>query len=147
MRILPALLVVLLFAACGPTDREATPDVATTDPGPTVAEFAGTWDNVVTLEGVEEPVHTQLEASSDGSEWALILEGRDPVPLTASVVGDSLITESEPYESILRPGVTTRVRSAAVLRGETMVGTARVTYSTDAGEEVVRGTTRATRVR
>lgn len=147
MRIIPALLFVLLVAACGPTDRETPPETISPDTGPALADFAGTWDNVVDLEGVEEPVHTQLEASSDGSQWALLLEGREPVALTASVEGDSVITQSEQYESILRPGVMTRVRTAAVLEGGNMVGTVRVTYSTDAGDEVVPGTMHATRVR
>ena len=147
MRVLSALFCVLLIAACAPPEQTPEPTDADPEPALTLTDFAGTWDAEVTLEGVEEPVQTQLEGSTDGSEWTMILEGRDPIPLSATVAGDSLITESDPYESILRPGTTTRVRTANVLQGENMSGTVRVAYDTDEGQEIVRGTIEATRVR
>jgi len=142
MRAVPTLaLFFLVLAACGAPEQEAPPEE-----GPTLADFAGTWENVVTLEGVADPVTSQTVGSPDGTTWQLILEGRDPIPVQASIQGDSLVSETEPYESILRPGVTTEVRTAAVREGDVMVGTVRVTYRLESGEEqVVRGTMRGTR--
>jgi hypothetical protein len=136
-------LFFVVLAACGAPEQEAPPQE-----GPTLADFAGTWENVVTLEGVADPVASRLVGSPDGTTWHMILEGRDPISLQASLQGDSLISESEPYESILRPGVTTVVRTAAAPEGDVMVGTVRVTYRLESGEEqVVQGTMRGTRQR
>lgn len=136
------VLLSIVVAGCGSPEQEAPPEV-----GPSPADFAGTWEYVVDLEGVEDPVTTQIRGSPDGMNWHLMLEGRDPIALSASMSGDSLVTESEPYESILRPGgVTTRVRSAVVLEGDQMVGVVTVTYESEPEDEVVRGTARGTRI-
>lgn len=141
MRVLPSLLVVVFLVACGPSEREGAPD-----PGPTIADFAGTWQNTVRLEGVADPVPSRITGSADGGDWLLLLEGRDPIPLHVSISGDSLIAESEEYESILRPGVASWVRTAGVLEDGRLVGNVTATYRTPAGEEVVRGTIQGTRV-
>ncbi|CAN5615086.1 hypothetical protein BH23GEM9_BH23GEM9_35510 [soil metagenome] len=146
--ILAIVPAILILAACGSPDQDAPPvvdDPAPAASGATLADFAGTWNNEVRLEGVAEPVSSRFVGSADGTGWVMNLEGRDPIPLRASVVGDSLITESETYESILRPGVSTRARSAMARNGNDAAGTVVVTYRTDAGDEVVRGTMRATR--
>jgi hypothetical protein len=141
VRVLPSLLVVVFLVACGPSEREAAPL-----PGPTIADFAGTWESMVTLEGVDDPVPSRMMGSEDGTDWALLVEGRDPIALRVSMSGDSLVAESEEYESILRPGVATRVRTAGVLVNGRLVGNVTVTYQTPAGAEVVRGTIQGTRV-
>lgn len=76
----------------------------------------------------------------------MALEGRDPVPLRVHIAGDSLITESQPYESILRPGVIVEVRTASVVRGDELTGRLVATYRTEAGDERVGGTVRGHRV-
>jgi hypothetical protein len=73
------------------------------------------------------------------------LAGRDPIPLQASVVGDSLIAVSAEYESILRAGVRVTTRTAGVRSGADLVGTLTATYKTASGDEVVMGTFRSTR--
>jgi hypothetical protein len=140
MRPLLAISMIVAFAACGPADTESADDADTR-----LADFAGTWDNVVSLEGTEEPVHSQTVVQPDGTEWTMLLEGRDPIPLSVSTQGDSVITESDSYESILRPGVTTRVRTAAVMEAGAMVGNVTVNYAEEGAEAEVRGTLRATR--
>lgn len=129
-------LIPLLLLACGPSPE---PPPAT-GAAPTLADFAGTWENVVRLEGVEAPVSSITRGGSAGTDWTMELEGRPPVRLEVSIRGDSLVTESAGYESILRPGVTTTVRTAAVLRDGGMVGAIQVTYDTPGGPEQVRGT-------
>ena len=46
--------------------------------------------------------------------WTITLPGRDPMPFSVTVSGDSLITGAGPYESVLRPG--TQVSTTGVLR-------------------------------
>lgn len=139
MRSVPTLLLVALLAACGPAKEPAPP------PGPTLADFAGTWQNSSTLTGTANPVASTISGSADGSNWTLTLEGRPPVPLQASVVGDSLITQSGDYESVLRAGVMVSVRTASVLKDGMLMGNLVATYKTASGEERVTGTVQGTR--
>lgn len=156
MRSIPTLLLsVMLVAACGAAEDQTqadqpAADAAATDEatavGPTLADFAGTWETVATLEGVDEPVPSTMTGSAAGDDWTMSLEGRPGIPLRVSIVGDSLISESEEYESILRPGVMVSVRTAGVLHDDMIMGNLVSTYRTDSGEERVTGTFQSTRV-
>ncbi|MEX0891327.1 MAG: hypothetical protein WEB88_04085 [Gemmatimonadota bacterium] len=154
MRSIPPLLVAALLAGCGTADEQSdvdmpdaqTPAAEESAAPMTLADVAGTWETVVTLEGVEEPVPATIGGSAAGDDWTMSLEGRPGIPLEVSVVGDSVIMVSEEYESILRPGVMVSARTAGVIQNGTLVGNVVTTYRTDAGEERVPGTFRSTRV-
>lgn len=150
MRVMIALTSVLLIA-CGGSD--ATPDADTTAEGaatadaPEVADFAGNWQTMSTLEGVADPVPSTMSGNADGTGWTMSLQGRDNIPLAVSVAGDSLITESAEYESILRPGVRVTVRTAGTLQADgSIAGNLLATYRTPEGEQRVPGTFRSTRM-
>jgi hypothetical protein len=98
------------------------------------------------LEGVDEPVQSTMTGSASGDDWTMSLEGRPAIPVQVSVQGDSLIAVSDEYESILRPGVMTTVRTASVLEGDMLMGTIVATYRTPEGDERVAGTLHGTRV-
>jgi hypothetical protein len=132
-----------LLAACTPAPEQAEAPPA--PPAATLADFAGTWNTTSTLTGVTAPVESQLVGSADGSTWTLVFPGRDPVPLQASVMGDSLIAVSAEYESVVRPGVRVMTRTAAVRSGAELVGNLVATYKTAGGDSVVTGTFRSTR--
>ena len=136
-----------LLAACtpAPEQAEAPPPAPPAAPPATLADFAGTWNTTTTLTGVTAPVESQLVGSADGSTWTLVFTGRDPVPLQASVVGDSLIAVSAEYESVVNKGVRVTTRTAAVRSGADLVGNIVATYKTAAGDSVVTGTFRSTR--
>ena len=111
-----------------------------------MAEFAGTWSMLSTLEGVAEQVPSTITGPADAMTWSLSLEGRPNIPLHVMVVGDSLIGESDQYESVLRAGVMVTVRTASALTSPTtMQGSMIATYVTPTGEEKVAGTTTATK--
>lgn len=145
MRSRSLALVSLLLVACGPS-QEPPPEVPAAPPPPTLADFAGAWENIARLEDVEAPVTSTTRGGASGTDWVMELEGRPAVPLQVTMQGDSLVTESAEYESILRPGVTTIVRTAAVLRDGRMEGAILVTYRTPAGEEQLRGTLESRRM-
>ena len=135
-----------LLAACTPAPEQAeAPPAPPAAAAPTLADFAGTWNTTATLTGVTAPVESQLTGSADGSTWTMTLPGRDPIPLQASIMGDSLVAVSAEYESILRAGVQVTTRTAAVRSGEELVGNIIATYKTSSGDEVVTGTFRSTR--
>ncbi len=142
MRPAAALLALVLFAACAPKEEEAPP---TPPAGPTLADFAGTWQNKVVLEGTPDTIPSTTTGTADPASWTMSLEGRPNVPTTVSVVGDSLISQTAEYESILRAGVMVTVRTASVMSGGMLAGNVTATYRTPTGEQVVRGTLTATR--
>jgi hypothetical protein len=144
MRALPTLLCALLLVACGTQDEEPAAEAGAETPS--IADFAGTWSNVATLEGVDEPVPSTMSGSAAGDDWTMSLPDRENIPVRVHMQGDSLIAQSEQYESILRPGVMVDVRTASVLRDGELVGNLVATYRTADGEEQVRGTMRGTRV-
>jgi hypothetical protein len=144
MRALTAVLCALTLAACGTGDEEPAAEAVAASPS--IADFAGTWSTVATLEGVDEPVPSTMSGSAAGDDWRMSLPDRENVPVQVHMKGDSLIGQSAEYESILRPGVMVDVRTASVLRAGELVGNLVATYRTADGEEQVRGTMRGTRV-
>lgn len=146
MRLAPALLTVLALAACTPAEQPAVEEAPPAPPAPTLADFAGTWQNSATLAGVEAPVSSTMTGTAAGTDWTMTLEGRPPIPMQVSIVGDSLVTQTGEYESILRPGVMVTVRTASVLQNGMLMGNLVSTYKTTAGEEQVTGTIQGSRV-
>lgn len=153
MRSICTLSCVLLIAACAPADETADseelapPAEAVDDTQANLADFAGTWQSEAVLEGVDEPVTSTMTGSASGDDWTMSLEGRPAIPMQVSIQGDSMIAVSEEYESILRPGVMTTVRTASVVQDDMLMGNLVATYRTPEGEERVTGTIHGTRVR
>lgn len=144
MRVVPAALVLALVAACTPAEEPAMEAEAAMPAAPTLADFAGTWNTSATLTGVADPVPSTMVGTADGV-WTMTLEGRESIPLTVSMVGDSLVSESAEYESVLRPGVMVTVRTAAVMHDGMMMGNMIATYKMDGVTETVTGTITGTR--
>ncbi|NUQ13405.1 MAG: hypothetical protein HUU26_13920 [Gemmatimonadaceae bacterium] len=140
MRTAAAVLAVALFTACAPKEEAPPPPPA----GPTLADFAGTWNVASVLEGTPDTVRSTMTGTADGT-WTMSLEGRPNIAVTASVSGDSLVGQSAEYESVLRPGVMVSVRTASVLSNGMLVGNLVATYKTPTGDQVVRGTMTASK--
>lgn len=113
--------------------------------GPTIADFAGTWQMTSTLTGVAKPVSSTLKSSADGTTWTMSFEGRPNVAVQSSVVGDSLIGQTAEYESVIRKGVMVNVRTASVLHNGMLSGNMVAIYKTAKGDETVLGTVTGTR--
>lgn len=140
MRVPAALCCLALLVACAPAEPEPAADAAVAAPALALADFAGTWQLTTTLTGVATPVMSRISGTAAGTDWTMALEGREAIPLQVSVVGDSLISESSEYESILRKGVMVRTRTAGALSDGMMQGTITATYRTPTGDEIVTGT-------
>jgi len=134
------LAASLLLLACAPKEKAPEPAAPPPPPpAPTVADFAGTWNATTNMTGAEKPVETQLVINADGT-GTMNAAGRDPVPLTLSMSGDSLIAVSAEYESLIRKGVKVTIRTANHRGGDELHGTVVATYKTAKGDEVVNGT-------
>lgn len=151
-----ALVAALVssITACGAKDaavkEEAVIDSATamlTAQPHTMADYAGTWSMLSTLEGTPNQIQATLSGAADSMMWTLSLQDRPNIPIHVMAIGDSLIGVSDAYESVLRKGVSVVVRTATALTSpNTMEGSVIATYTMPTGVEKVSGTTTATRV-
>lgn len=148
MRITAVVVLVAALAACSSTEKQALDSTmaAMETASPTLADFSGIWDLSTKLDGVEAPVLSKLAGSGDSPNWMMTLEGRDNIPVHVMIVGDSLIGESDPYESVLRQGVTVSFRTATALTSPTSImGSLIATYEMPSGVEKVTGVTTGTK--
>ena len=109
-------------------------------------DVAGTWafeSSVKTAAGQDTTVSSELSVSADAKTWVMHLAGRDPV--NARVVamgGDSVVTQSAPFKSVTRPGLTVTTTETIHFKGAEAWGTIEARYS---NHDVVKGTVKGKR--
>jgi hypothetical protein len=153
-------MCAVLLTACAKKDNAATDTtVATTTdsaaapapPAPTainLADIAGKWNlSSVPTTGTATPVKSVLDAKSTTSGWTLTFPGRKPVAEHVTVAGDSVMLESDPYESVLRKGVQVRTTGVFRLQNGNLIGQNTAHYSVKTADSVLVLNTTATRAK
>jgi hypothetical protein len=103
-----------------------------------LSNFAGTWRVRGFNERGDSLVGYQLIATADSTGWKIIFPNRPPIAVRlVGVAGDSVVTESGPYESVLRKGVQVRTRGVLRLQGDKLVGTTVAHYATSGPDSVL----------
>jgi hypothetical protein len=128
MRSAFVLGLVTLAIGCGSADRSSA----------TLAAMAGTWQ-VRGLDAAGDSIISyRVTGGTETSGWTVQLPGRDPmVARVVAVQGDSVVTESGPFESALRPGVQVTTRSTFRLSGDSLVGSVVAHYSGGGPDSVI----------
>lgn len=143
------LLSAMTVVACARDTEEIVPDspAAAVMPALTFADFAGRW-NVQLLGDMSDSVLAtyELNATADGSSWTLTPTGREPIPVRAAVEGDSLTIDAGPYKSTTPANIDVTTNAVSRLEGGMLVGTFVSQYALAAGDSIVRGRLRGTRV-
>ena len=140
MRRLVLALSAALLAGCSkpdapPAEPPAPPPAATLN----LADLAGTWNMKTMAEGSDSALVTYTMTLTGTTEgWTINFPGRDPMPMTATVSGDSVMTTVAPYESVLRKGVQVSTNSVVRLVDGKLVGTTIARYATSGADSVVR---------
>jgi hypothetical protein len=159
MRFLVVLGCVVILGGCSrPEDRSVGAGTTTdtmaaaeeAEPGATLSlnELAGTWKVRTTDERGGTPVETEVRATADTSGWTMTGPNRKPVPVRViAVAGDSVITETGPFESFIRKGVQVTTRTVYRLQGDKLVGTTEARYQIGGRDSVAQRRTEGTRVR
>lgn len=151
--------LVVLVALIGCSTKEKAPEAAPAAemapaPEPTpvapavfpAAEAAGKWTYVAkTPTGDTTLVTAEMDATADAKGWMIMLPGRKPMPMTVTVSGDSVMTSSGPYESVLRKGVTVTTNGVMRMSGGKMTGTSVAHYSVKTADSVRKMVIEATR--
>ena len=127
------LSCALLLIACGGGDKAPAADsAAAVMPAPTVnlAEVSGKWSMVNMAEGSDSVLVTaEMSATGSSDGWTITLPGRPPMPMRISVSGDSIMSETGPYESVLRKGVQVTTNGLMRMVDGKLVGTTVAHYS------------------
>lgn len=140
--------LALLAAACGgETGEEPAMEMAASERAEaggeaaavSLADVAGTWDVVAISEAGDTVTH-QMVATDTRQGWEMRTADREPIPMeVVAVEGDSIVTRTAPYPSLLRDGVDVTVTSVTRLSGDRMVGTWVARYETTGADSVLRG--------
>jgi hypothetical protein len=103
-----------------------------------LADLAGTWNVRSTVEGDESKVVTyDIVATADRSGWSLKFPDREAIPVrVVAVEGDSVVTESGPFESQLRKGVQVSTVVVNRLKDGKLVGRTTARYQTSGADSV-----------
>ena len=142
------------LVGCAKTENRAATDTATGPVAPagsssTVrrADVAGKWRVKAMTEAGDSVLGFVLTTTADGSGWTSTFPNLAPVPVrVVAVAGDSIVTESGPYESALRKGVQVRTHSVYRRQGDSLVGTTVAHYQTTGPDTVRRFRMEGTRM-
>ena len=128
-----ALSFMIVAAACSKKADDTPVDTTPAPPaGPTIdmSAVAGTWDlQVMGMDSDSILTTGVLTATADGSGWVMSLPNRDPMPLTVTIAGDSVITVAPEYESVLRKGVKVQTTGVYRMVGSNFNGLTTARYS------------------
>lgn len=143
-----AVALALLVAACGgeageepamETAASETAEAGVEAAGVSLADVAGTWD-LVAISEAGDTVTYRLVATDGRQGWEMRPMDAPPIPMeVVAVEGDSLVTRTAPYPSLLRDGVDVTVTSVMRLSGDRLVGTWVARYETTEADSVLRG--------
>lgn len=142
-----AVAAVAALAACAPSAEgradSAAGEVTAAAKSPLLAaDLAGRW-RVKAMNYRGDSLTTyELTATADTAGWAITFPNRPPLPLQiVAVRGDSIVTETGPYPSVLRQTIGVRsLRTIHRLEGNDIVGSFTARYETTAPDSVLHGT-------
>ena len=146
MRYLGVACCVAFLVACGkPKEQPAADTTAAAAPAPapeaaapapiSLADVAGTWTmHTMPADADTVLITWELDAKPDTSGWVSLFPKRKPVPVHVVASGDSLVTQSGPYESVLRKGVQVTTNSVLRLKDGKLEGTTLAHYKTSGAD-------------
>lgn len=144
---LALLSCAALVVACSKGEQASSEGTIAAAGTIALADVAGTWEVRTMAMGSDSVIVTsKLVATGTNEGWMLTLPGRDPAPMRVILVsGDSIVTETGPYESVLRPGVMVTTRQVNRLQGGKLIGTVVARYQTTGADSVVNLRSEGTR--
>lgn len=147
MRIRILFVCLAWLGACAKAEEQPASDSTAVgrEPAPApstpLAAMAGTWNVVTKPTSGSDTTSTRytLVTTSGTTGWTIQFAGRPTaVPMRVVLVdGDSVVTETGPYESARRPGVQANVRSVTRLSGAMITGTSVARYQTTGPDTVL----------
>lgn len=157
MRIRTLLVCLAWLGACAKAEEQPAADSAAVGmepaaaPSSPLAAMAGTWNVATKPTSGSDTTSTlyTLTTTPDTTGWTIQFAGRPTTtPMRVVLVdGDSVVTETGPFESARRPGVQAYVRSVTRLSGAMITGTSVARYQTTGPDTVLTLRFEGTRAR
>ena len=143
-----------LLACAQPAERTvdtAAGEAAAVAKNPlTLADVSGRWKLLAMNYRGDSLTVYELAATRDTTGWSITFPNRPALPLQIITVGgDSIVTETGPYPSVLRRTVSVRsLRTTYRMEGDQLVGSFVARYETTTEpDSVLHGIQRGTRMR
>ncbi len=148
-----AVTCAIILAACASGDKAAedsaaaaatataASDSANRRPANiSLAQLAGKWNLRAVPESGSDttPTLVVLTATADTTGWTMTMPNQPPVPLTVRVSGDSVTTQSAPYQSTRRKGMKVTTQGTMRMQGDSLVGMTIARYTTTGPDSVLR---------
>lgn len=145
--LLPPFAALVLAGCARETTEEATDEAADTTAveGISLADLAGTWNMTTTSTDPSDTVTNEYQVVVDDAGWTLHFPDRDPVPATAVIEGETIVTDAGPFESVRMPGTMVTTHTVFRMEGDRLVGDVTATWQTAAGDSVGQLRTEGTR--
>jgi len=133
----PIILTAFILAACAKPDQAAT-DTAAMAPPPApaprtiaLADVAGTWDaKAMPMDRDTVLTNIQMVATNTMQGWSMKMSSGESVPITVVAVnGDSIVSESGQFKSVLRKGQNVSVHNVMRLQDGKLMGTVHAKYA------------------
>jgi hypothetical protein len=146
-RFAPVLVALLLLGCAQEATEEATDEAADTTAaeGISLANLAGTWNMTTRSLDPSDTFVNEYQVVIDEAGWTIHFPDRDPVPATAVVEGENVITDAGPFESVRIPGTMVTTHTVFRMEGDRLVGDVTATWQTAAGDSVGQLRTEGTR--
>ncbi len=145
MRLTALLGCAVLVAGC--STKEAPPAADTTavaavpagPPPMSLGHVAGIWNVTVKPEGKDTVLTTYILNNTDTAGWLFAFPGGKPIPMkVVEVRGDTVVTETDWFDSAVRKGMKAKTRSTEWLNDDgKLVGKVVAHYQTS-GPDTVR---------
>jgi hypothetical protein len=142
----PNLLTAGAFIFVFACSKAEKPGESADPAGLAPADVAGRWSvRAVPFSGDTTPTMSILTATTTTDGWTLTFPNRPPIATRVTFGGDSAVTDTGPYESVLRKGTQVRTNTTFRLEGDSLVGTTVARYATSGRDSVMRFRVSATR--
>ena len=131
MRFAALLGCVALVTGCAKTEAPATDTAAAEPPHMSLTRLGYIWDMNVRPEGKDSVVTTYILNATDTTEWNFAFTNGKPTRMTVTkVVGDTVYTDTDWFDSSVRPGLKAKSSSVVWLMDGKLVGKNTVKYQT-----------------
>lgn len=146
---LASMALIGLLLACGKADEAPSADSSTLALAPAagvdLASLAGTWTLRTTPDGRDTVITSEIAATGTTEGWTMTMPGQQPVPVRVRVDGDSIMTETGPFPSVLREGAMVTTSAVYRVQDGKLVGTLVARYGGTGADSVMTGRQEATR--
>lgn len=140
------ILCAVLLASCAKSEPPAAESPMTESAPATIslADVAGTWDGTITAADNDTALTTvEMTATQDTTGWTMkVANAKNPKimtvvsPLHVVVDGENVIIDTEPFNSVLRPGQKVVSHGVYRLEDSKLVGNLTATYPAS-GESIM----------